>query len=990
MANNRRFRRTALLASLALFALTGCGMGKEKQADAPAREIPLIDEYDKDMSLAGFIGAGAPEGDGEYLRNLDISFRLQVKDTSASFVIGDEEGQYGELILCELEDNSEGGIFRIHRYADGYKRSDFLSEESSFPGTEDGIYDVSLSLSSEEGAEGTVIKAGVNGTDLGEFPVPAMDVGSVGFYKLRGTDFAYVDDLKVLSGDRPVLMDDFDGSFANNLYEYNYETPAVSAFSPYYVRFKEMQGSNWLEISSGFILSETLPDPAPIFRREFEVTGKDVESAFLYLTALGSFDAELNGRKVNEGFFDPGRMSYDKHLNYVSYDVTDCIEDKNTLDITLFNGFFDRGSGYPEASVSFGSNPALKGELVVNFKNGDSLIIPTDEEFRVCRQSRYRFNDIYQGEIIDDRELQEPQWQQVLVDDVHERFLDTPVEHKENAPIVALETLTPVSVTEPVPGHFVYDFGRNFAGTIRFSLKDFAENDGLAEGEVITFRYGELINSEDMLNSDGESGTVWTLNLLTARATDYYVTGKETASEEWISFDHTYHGFRYVEVTGLPKEIPPEDISALVLSSKMAETGSFTSSSDIINKLYVNSGNSMRSNLMDVPTDCPQRDERLGWTGDAQITSLFAMYQYDALDFYRNYLKEMRLLQQEDGAFVDVVSMNERFGGHNCWGDAPVVIAWNLYLQYGDVGVLEENYDSFCRWIDYLEAKSDGYLMKSGGYRDHLSMQDTPEELTDTAWCAHSAELVSRMAGALGKETDAAKYGEIANAFKTRWQQEFVNANGSVQTGILNEGAETETGYSLGLAFDLFPEDIREAACERLKVLTEYGGYIFGPGYSGMEYYLPGLSEGGNADMAIKVLENTQPGGIAHPLAMGLTTNPETLSAFRHEDNGYRVEGSLNHAAFSAVCAYFYTDILGIKPDPEAPGYEHFYIEPATDSGLTSAEGHYDSIRGRISVSWNTQEGTISCDVPEGTTCTLRLPDREEQELSGGHHDITW
>ena len=254
------------------------------------------------------------------------------------------------------------------------------------------------------------------------------------------------------------------------------------------------------------------------------------------------------------------------------------------------------------------------------------------------------------------------------------------------------------------------------------------------------------------------------------------------------------------------------------------------------------------------------------------------------------------------------------------------------------------------------------------------------------------------MAKALGKNEDFKKYRDIADSFTFAWQKAYIREDWSVEAGILLAEAESETAYSLGIAFDLFPEDIMEGAKDRLKILTEYGGYSFYPGYSGMAYYLPSLASGGHADTAVKVLENTAPGGIAYPITKGLTTNPEELMAFKaydengssYDDGSFRVTGSLNHAAYSSVCSFFFTDILGIKPDEEKPGYGHFYIEPAVNCGLKYASGSYKCRFGTIMVSWNLEEQKLECEVPQGTTCTIILPGDSKTEVEAGNHSISW
>lgn len=510
---------------------------------------------------------------------------------------------------------------------------------------------------------------------------------------------------------------------------------------------------------------------------------------------------------------------------------------------------------------------------------------------------------------------------------------------------------------------------------------------------MITFRYGETLNTPELLNKDDEVGNIWTDNLLTAKATDYYVVGDNNKPFE---FAHTYHGFRYLQISGLEQPIPADRITAAILSTDFENTGEFSCSNAVINRLYENAKYSVLSNSMDVPTDCNQRDERLGWAGDAQDASLFSNYVFNSKRFYSKYLHDMRLRQQSDGAFMDIAPANIGGGGNNCWGDAPVVIAWNLYLQYGDIDILSENYEACRKWVDYLVDTSEESIRFHESYGDHLSMQGTPNELSDTAWSAHSADLVSRMAAVLGYAEDEKKYAGIYKNYREAWQQRFIREDGSVEAGILNE--ESETAYALGICFGLFDEDMMQQASDRLVILADYSGYIFGSGYSGLCYLLPALTDYGHSDTAMKILENQTPGSLIFTMASGQTTLTESLHTVEYQTGEpspcLNISGSLNHQAFSGALTYLYTDVLGIKADEKEPGYKHFYLQPAFGGTLTSAEGSYDSVSGKIEVSWTIdsdgKNGNFHCVVPDGTTCTLILPGREDENLKSGTYDIAF
>lgn len=967
--------------------LSGCGA--ESEADTEAQRAAL----DEAMATAHFLSAENAEDQNatKDISDFVASCRLTAGTEAGYLVLGDATGEYGTLLLVGASCNGEEDQVVIKSYKHGMVDPNFEIKPDAMDitgGT--GVFDLQVEVHDGK-ADITA-----NGKEIESVDMPFASLGCVGACKDRGMGDAYMDDFKVLSADgQDIFFDDFDGNFVNELYAYDYVGERDSAFSPSYIKTEDQDGNRVLSVPSGMLLSETAKDASPVFKKDFDVKKKDIKSAHLCMTALGSFEAYLNSEKVSNNLFDPGKMIFDQYLNYVTYDVTDMLKDQNELKIYLFHGFYDKGVGFAEVAGIWGDKLAVKGALVLEYKNGKREVIPTDDSFLASTDTRYRFNDIYQGEIIDDR-FTENEWGSPEVDGVIDAFKKLPLYAKENESIAPYKELSPVSVTEPVPGHFVYDFGENIAGTVKIDLGLLGDAYG-QEGQVVTLRYGEILNSDNVVNGDGPSGTVWTRNLLTARATDYYVFGKKDSYEDAM-FSHTYHGFRFLEITGAQSAIPSEAITAVAISSDLETTGEFTCSDDIINTFYENSVRSLRSNLMDSPTDCPQRDERLGWTGDAQAVSGFAMYQFGSKELYQSYLKEIRAMQNTDGAIYDVAPANSCFGGHSCWGDSIITIPWNLYLQYGDKDVLSENVEAGSRWVDYLVEHSEDYLFSSGGYGDHLSMQNVPEKISDTAWCAHSSRLLSKMYRALGEDELSDKYADICDKFTSRWQQEFIREDYSVEAGILQPDYESETAYSLGLAFELFPEDMRQQAADRLKMLGDYGGELFYPGYSGMAFYLPSLCEYGYGDVAARVMTNTAPGGLANLLHMGLTTNGEAVDIFRYYDaNGdeygdgrYYVNGSLNHGAYSSVSEVCYKYILGIQPDENAPGYEHFYIRPMMTAGIGSASGSFMSVRGDISVSWDSSEKTLTCTVPKDSTCTVVLPNGEQKEVSEGEHSFNW
>lgn len=890
-----------------------------------------------------------------------IEYQMEVENTTAGFVFGAGQGRYGDLYLCEIKNQQDEVCLRLKNMEGG----GFLSEEevdiSRCVSEGESLFDVKIQVKKDE-AE--VI---INGTEAGKFTIEPTPVGSIGYYKSRGVSYAWLDQIKVLSRRGDVIYEeDFEGE--------------EHIFAPYHVAVEDGR----LKVGSGLMLTGGFEDPAPLFRREFKVQDKEVENARVYMTALGSFALSVNGERVLEDYFSPGKLAYNKQLSYMTYDVTELMKkgEDNAMGIVLLHGWYDRAVGYPEIWNPWGEKNALLGKLVIEYEDGSIEEIVTDQEFLYSLEGPVRADDLYQGEFYDaNREktgfdtagYPEEGWQKAEEDAVKEEYLSIPLIGKKNEPITCVEILSPVSVSEPEENVFVYDFGQNFAGTCRISLRG-------EKGQVVTLRYGEAVNEEEMINKDDKVGSIWTENLLTAEATDYYVLKGEDGGEIFEP-EFVFHGFRYLQISCPGEGTSIENVEGIVLSSDLEQTGSFNCSNEMLNRYYQNTVWSQRSNFLDNPMDCPQRDERHGWAGDAQIFSLTASYHMDTYNFYEKYLQELRLLQSEGGSFTDMAPRNfgtdwDGTGGaasHNCWGDAAVIITWNLYTQYGDKRILEDNYEALCKWVDMLADTSEDYIRDWGGYGDHLSLEDTPADLSDTAWCARSADLVSKMAQVLGKEEDAAYYRQIYEAYKEAWQGRYVLPDGLTI-------CDTQTSYALGLAFSLFPEGLEEAAAERLKLLAEYSGYHMKTGYSGIGYLLPVLSGRGMEETAYALLQQEEYPSLLYQVAQGATTTWESLPAYQEEEGGYRIDGSLNHYAYGTPAGWLYTDVLGIRSDKDNPGFKHVLLEPMAGGGLKSAEGSYTSTYGKIGVEWKETETGYEYwfEIPANTTATLTLPGNED------------
>lgn len=892
-----------------------------------------------------------------------ISYNMEVANTSAGFIFGADGGRYGDMYLCSIRSNDEQAFFALQKVQSG------SIEDTAAPGTEIDITDCRMEnnpslFSVDLQIDHETLLVTINNKAAGSYSIDSKPAAAIGYYKSRGTSYAYLDNLLVQDASGHVLyQEDFDAE--------------ENIFAPYYTATEEGR----LKIGSGMILTKYHENPAPFFYREFSLQDEEIKDARIYMTALGSFALTCNGHPVSDEYFAPGKLAYNRELTYVTYDVTSLLQQggSNALGIILLHGWYDRAAGYPETWNPWGSKNALLGMLRITYQNGATQTIVTDENFFCSPDGPIREDDIYQGEFYDaslewegfgDTGFSCEGWSMAETDLIDTAYFSLPLKGKANEPIRCVERLSPLSVSEPLENVFVYDFGQNFAGTCSIQITGDA-------GQILTLRYGEALNTENMDNCDDVAGTIWSENLLTAEATDYYVL-KGNPEGESFEPKYTYHGFRYLQITGLDNPLPLEDVTGIVLSSDLKQTGSFESSNELLNRFYQNTLWSQRSNFMDNPTDCPQRDERHGWAGDAQIYSLAASYHMDTYAFYRKYLHDLMLLQTDGGSFPDMAPRNfdtgwggrGGSGANNCWGDAAVIITWNLYTQYGDLAVIEENYDALCRWMEVLTSTSNDYIRTWGGYGDHLSLEDTPSDVSDTAWCAHSADLLSKMAAILDKPDEAAYYQQIFENYKTAWQNAYVQPDGITT-------CDTQTSYALGLAFDLFSEEQKEAAADRLKTLAVYSGYHIHTGFSGIGCLLPALSRYNLTDTAYAFLLQEEYPSLLYPVKYGATTVYEQLSAYTISEEGTcHLDGSLNHYAFGTPVSFLYTNILGIKSDEKDPGYHHILLEPDTAGGFTYAKGGYESVYGSIQMEWEQTDGgyRFCVEIPANTTALLKLP----------------
>jgi alpha-L-rhamnosidase len=717
----------------------------------------------------------------------------------------------------------------------------------------------------------------------------------------------------------------------------------------------------WGRVGTGASL--VLP-PAPLFRREFEIA-RPVRSARLYITALGAYDATVNGKPVTGDMLRPGWTDFRKRVQYQTYDVTDLVrQGANCLGATV-------GSGWAVGYVGFGGRDRygigrqrFLAQLEVAFEDGASEVITTDTSWRASYGGTLEA-DTQMGETYDARK--EPDgWNLPGFDDaswppVEEAAWDAPLEAYPGVPVRRLKELKPLARTEPKSGTFIFDLGQNMVGWARLKVSGPA-------GTSVRLRFAEMLNPD---------GTAYTTNLRAARATDTY-TLKGEGIEVWEP-RFTFHGFRYVEVTGYPGTPPMDAVTGIVAGSDTPYVGDFACSNPLLNQLQHNIQWGQRGNFLEVPTDCPQRDERLGWMGDAQVFARAACVNADTAAFFIKWLRDVRDAQTKDGAFTDVSP--DLLGGHGVagWAEAGIIVPVTLYRFTGDRRFLEDNYEAMSRYIAWMEANSNDLIRPAEGYGDWLSIgAETPKDVIGTAFFAWMADEMAHVAEVLGKPGDARRFEDLAARVREAFNKAFVSPDGRI-------AGDTQTDYVLALHMNLLPDGLRSKAVQYLVDDIVKRGDHLSTGFLGTAYVMQVLTRFGRTDVAYRLLlQDTMPSWL-FCVKNGATTIWERWDGWT-PDKGFQDPGmnSFNHYAFGAVGAWMTGVITGLEP--LEPGFRRISIRPQPGGGLTHAEAAYGSTRGPVRSAWRIEKGrmTLEVTVPANTTALVSLPTAKASEVTEG------
>ncbi len=708
--------------------------------------------------------------------------------------------------------------------------------------------------------------------------------------------------------------------------------------------------------------------PAAMLRRDFKVNGP-IARARAYVTSHGLYEMHLNGRRVGDELFTPGWTSYNKRLQYQTYDVTDLIKNgDNAVGVLLGDGWYRGFIGWVTRRNFYGERLGLLLQIRITFKDGREEMILSDANWKATT-GPILMSEIYHGETYDAR-LEKPgwtsagfdasQWSGVRTADHRKDILIAP----QGPPVRRVQELKPVKILKTPAGETVVDMGQNLVGWVKLKVQG-------AAGTAITLKHAEVLDKQ---------GNFYVENLRAAKQIVTYTM--KGGGVEVFEPHFTFQGFRYVAVDGFPGELTTDSLTGVVIHSDMSTAGEFETSNKLVNQLQHNIVWGQKGNFLDVPTDCPQRDERLGWTGDAQVFARTAAFNMDVAGFFTKWLKDLEADQFDTGSVPHVVPnvLQATAGGSAAWADAATIIPWTIYLTYGDTRILSEQYASMQRWVEFVRKQAgDDYVWDGGTHfgdwlafattRSDYPGATTGKDLIATAFFGHSTDLLSRAALILGKQDDAKRYRDLLENVKAGFQKEYVTATGRV-------GENTQTAYVLALHFDLLSEPMKAVAAKRLAQEVRERKHLT-TGFVGASYLLHVLSRFGYFDEAYLLINREEYPSWLYPVKQGATTIWERWDGLK-PDGTFQDKGmnSFNHYAYGAVGDWMYRIMAGIEIDPEMPGYKHILIQPRPGGGFSNVKAAHETMYGRVSSQWTLAEGRfeLTVEIPANTRATIRLP----------------
>lgn len=968
-----------------------------------------------------------------YLSVFRLAYTLQLnqkcRSTRASFLYGANDprlmdanknlfglqsGRDSTFVRVELDthplDSGQPATLSFYRY--GYCPTDV--KDSAL-----GIFTIPLAtinLSNRYAAHRFLISSNFGMTDIyvdnATQPVGSLVVNPLG----KGGDFIAFP----VVGDLGFMVPNGQTASLSAVEVLNYRSPRN--------RIASVKTLTLTDKSNYFITVNPSQCAMPMLRSTFSVE-RQVLKARLYATARGIYDVYINGEHVGSDYMNPGFTQYNKTQLYQTFDVTNMVkEGKNAFGAVLGEGWWSGNLTYQGDNWNyFGDRQSFLAKLVITFTDSSQQVITTTpDEWRCYTNGPYTYGSLFQGEVFDARKAAAmSQWACADYDDSAwgtvyviatsgttsndgwgmgqsvDDYSTCQLVGQYGNTIRRVATLQAKSVEEVRPGVFVYDMGQNFAGVPEIDFE------GLKSGQCITLRYAE-VTYPNLPEYAKQKGMLMLENVRAAMATDVYtaIGGRERFSPHF-----TYHGYRYVEITGLATALPVENVRDVVLSSIHNMTADFSSSDTLVNRLWQNIGWSARANFFSVPTDCPQRNERLGWTGDISVFSRTASYISNSAQFLRRYLRAMRDVQNADGRMPDIAPLGGGFGGF-LWGTAGITVPWECFMQYADTVMLREHYGAMKRYMDYVGTKyvdpTNNLLVqehKWGDLGDWLGLEDVKNDksLLWECYYIYDLDLMAKMARILGMKEDARRYEQLRDERKYFFQTTYLDAEGhTVASSFLpnckGQLIDTQTSYVLALISKAVEGDMQVAVAKNLAATVERENrmdngqtvpqYALMTGFIGTAWISKALSDNGYTDLAYRLLLNTDYPSWLYPVTQGATTIWERLNSYTLKDGfgGNNRMNSFNHYSFGAVGSWMLNYSLGISRSDDNAGFQRFVLQPQPDptGAMHSASGHYDSMYGRIESGWlHTQNGVeYRFTVPANTCATLLLPSNTLKQIN--------
>jgi alpha-L-rhamnosidase len=720
-------------------------------------------------------------------------------------------------------------------------------------------------------------------------------------------------------------------------------------------------------------------ETCPLLRTTFESKGK-IKAARIYTTSQGLYELHLNGSKVGDYLLTPGWTSYNKRLQYQTYDVTDMVgEGWNALGVILGSGWYKGNMGWNHEGDVYGNILAALVQLHIQYEDGSESVVTSDNSWK-CATSPILMSEIYNGETYDARcEKQgwstagydDAEWSEVAVLNQTKEILVA----QENLPTKMIEEIKPVRLFTTPAGETVLDMGQNMVGWMRFCVEAEA-------GSRIVLQHSEILDSE---------GNLYFENLRSAKQTITYIFKGE--GKECFEPHFTFQGFQYVKLVEYPGTPVLENFIGRVVHSALEPTGSFACSNEMVNQLQHNILWGQKGNFVDVPTDCPQRDERLGWTGDVQMFARTACFNMSTAPFFTKWLRDLKADQFENGGVPFVIPHVLGVNDHSsaAWGDSAVMVPWTLYLCYGDERILAEQYDSMKAWVEYIRGQGENEFLWNTGFHfgDWVALDAkegsffgaTPNDLIATAFYAYSTRLLAKTAEILGNAEDKKVYEALYENIVEAFRKEFVTPGGRLVS-------PTQTGYIVPLMFDLMEEKDKQRTVDTLVNLLEENKIHLTTGFVGTPYLCHVLSNNGRSDIAYKLLLQTDYPSWLYQVTKGATTVWEHWDGLKPDGTFWsRDMNSFNHYAYGSIGEWLYRVVAGIDTDEAKPGYKHILIRPQPGAELAYAKAGLQTMYGLVKSEWEKADGRmkVKVTVPPNTTATVILPGAVlEQVLESG------